>query len=371
MKNYKITLLLILLGVVFLNYNFEEKKVATSNEIILQDSELGDVYDKFLVFELEDRVILKDYFKSSEIIEVATTKGTILSRVGEGYIFKLENLLGVMDENLNTIIPPIYEDILKTDKSPLFLVKKDGVYGYLDREGTVLIPFEYEMGAHEKNGLITVKKDGKIGVINSKNREILKFEYDAIYYEDGERFIVLKDKGYYLLDRENELQRLDVTWMGVQNGNTLLYERDGRFGIFNLERGYITKNLYTQLSQNYTNLIIAMKDKKYGVISVNGEVMYPFRDDIYILPMGKNYLKIGEDKTGKMFLMNQMGMIVTKKAYDDFIEINERNIIGIDEGRKVLIDSDGEEIEKIDSIIGYSERLLLYRRDNINILRKL
>lgn len=83
----------------------------------------------------------------------------------------------------------------------LIIVNNDEKYGYVAREGKVIIPLQYENAEsfQERLGFMAVKKNEKYGVINVKNEVIAPFEYGIInrylinsigLSKDGELFYV-------------------------------------------------------------------------------------------------------------------------------------------------------------------------------------
>lgn len=398
MRKLKLALAIILtlfIGSHFKNASTKGKEVKLTNE------EIGNFYNEYIITKQKNGMKLKDYFNDKEIFikkdgirniitleekyrllqldsqvylksinKVEFIHGISKTKIGENYIFKRNDKYGVFDKNLNILIEPIYDEIFKGEKNSLLLAKKNDKYGYLNFKGDIIIPFEYEMGAVEKNGLMVVKKDNKIGVINQNNKDIIKFNYEGVYYDKSNNFIVLKDKEYFSIDTLGKIEKLNVSWMGVQKNEKIFYEKDNKFGIFDFEKGYITENIYDELSQNYNELIIAKKDGKYGLINNAGKVILSLSHD-FILPVGSNYFKVGNDSTGLFFLINQKGEIRTNQLYDDFTELNKKNIVGVKGNKLMLINQSGKEIKKIDSIINFNSQMLLYKEDGKNILRKL
>lgn len=60
----------------------------------------------------------------------------------------------------------------------LFLSKKDGKYGYVDKNGVVVINYIYDDGLEQNaEGFVAVKKDGKWGAINSKGETVVEPTY--------------------------------------------------------------------------------------------------------------------------------------------------------------------------------------------------
>ena len=73
------------------------------------------------------------------------------------------------------------KDVLSNNT--LFLDKKDNMYGYLDKNGKVVVEYKYD-DATEQNeyGYSAVKKDGKWGVINSKGEVVQEPTYNLDDY---------------------------------------------------------------------------------------------------------------------------------------------------------------------------------------------
>lgn len=65
----------------------------------------------------------------------------------------------------------------------LFLSKKDGKYGYVDKDGKVIVDYKYD-DAENQNiyGYSAVKKDGKWGAINSKGEVVQEPTYNLDEY---------------------------------------------------------------------------------------------------------------------------------------------------------------------------------------------
>jgi len=89
------------------------------------------------------------------------------------------NVCGVVNLKNETIVPFEYEMIESySDALGLAPAKKDknGKYGFIDRKGKVVIPFNYA-DAWPSGKYLAVKKDGKWGVIDAAAKTILPFEY--------------------------------------------------------------------------------------------------------------------------------------------------------------------------------------------------
>lgn len=100
------------------------------------------------------------------ITEVNTDKEYIRVRIGDEYKyynFKLE------EKDVKELL----------NSNTIFLSKRDGKYGYVDKEGKVVVDYIYE-DAKEQNsyGYAAVKKDGKWGSIDQEGKETSECKYD-------------------------------------------------------------------------------------------------------------------------------------------------------------------------------------------------
>ncbi|MBS1634921.1 MAG: WG repeat-containing protein [Bacteroidetes bacterium] len=93
-----------------------------------------------------------------------------------------DNICGVVNLKNEIIVPFSYYMIESySDELGLAPARKDqgGKYGFIDRTGKVVIPFEYE-DAWPSGDYLVVKKGGKWGIIDASNKVILPFEYYSV-----------------------------------------------------------------------------------------------------------------------------------------------------------------------------------------------
>lgn len=91
----------------------------------------------------------------------------------------------------------------KTDKE-LYNVIKNGMHGCVNRNGDVVIPFEYEMIHVNIYNFVLAKRNGKWGVLSVDNKVIIPFEYQDVIlpteYNQRNFWVVKSDKLYYHLN---------------------------------------------------------------------------------------------------------------------------------------------------------------------------
>jgi hypothetical protein len=78
---------------------------------------------------------------------------------------------GFIDKQGNLIIEPLYNTAWDFSEGIAF-VKKDDYYGCIDKNGTEVLPFVYKFGYKFKNGLALVRlKNGGITYIDKNGNE--------------------------------------------------------------------------------------------------------------------------------------------------------------------------------------------------------
>lgn len=137
-------------------------------------------------------------------------------------------------------------DIKKEESSPLLIpIKKNGLWGYSDINGNIVIEPKYREGDSFKEGLAVIKDFNeekavnKYGVINIKGDSVIKPEYDYI-------------KGY-------------------KNGFTVVKQGE-KYGVLNKVGNIVIPILYDELSDFSENLSFFKSEGKYGYINNNGKV---------------------------------------------------------------------------------------------------
>ena len=104
------------------------------------------------------------------LIELNETKGYLSLRINDEY--KYYNFK--------------FEEKQEIDIFPnrtLFLSKKDGKYGYVDKEGKVIVDYIYDDATEQNDyGYVAIKKDGKWGSIDSKGNVVQEPTYNLDEY---------------------------------------------------------------------------------------------------------------------------------------------------------------------------------------------
>lgn len=118
------------------------------------------------------------------------------------------------------ITEPIYENISGMGDNGLMAATMDGYCGYIDRDGDVVIDFQYDEAKpfyeyivsgsrdtdepRESKFVAAVNLDGGYGAIDDSNSMLIHFAYDDIKLEDYVAIVYEKDSFPRLLIRKHE-----------------------------------------------------------------------------------------------------------------------------------------------------------------------
>lgn len=242
------------------------------------------------------------------------------------------------------------------------IAKQDRKYGLVGKDGVLLTENWYDHIYEDTEflevGLFRARKNGKYTVLNDQGQEISVY-YDGIdrYLHNG-RIVCWKDNRYQVLDQagceilEEALFELEVDDYA---GAIISTNEDGKVGAYDSEGKRVFQNEYNSISiipckepGDYCYMVY--KDKKYGIYSMKGEMIFPIEFDLilsYYLESSKGdeedcvYYSVLKD--GKYALADAKGKMLTSFLYDHIYIHNNSSIVQCNE-KWGVIDTKGNMI---------------------------
>ena len=143
------------------------------------------------------------------------------------------------------VLPAEYDEVGEYSEG-LFYAEKNGLFGYLDSRGEIVIPFKYQNAADFKNGGAVVENAQGMGVITMEDQPMTAFGYKWI-----EPFSA--------------------------NGSPSRFKVNEKFGLINQSGREVVPAVYDRIGDWSDTLALAASDEKYGFIDFEGDTIIPFK----------------------------------------------------------------------------------------------
>ncbi len=117
-----------------------------------------------------------------------------------------------LKESVNWVIEPIYEGYWAGFSEGLAAVGKKGKEGYIDKNGNIVIPFQYDRAGNFQEGLAAVQRGRSWGYIDQKGDVIIPFQFEeAFIFREGlasvkkdDRWRVINNVGAVIFETDYE-----------------------------------------------------------------------------------------------------------------------------------------------------------------------
>lgn len=247
---------------------------------------------------------------------------------------------------------------LKLVGKQLYQFIKNGKYGFMDKEGIVMIAPIYEYAGLFNNGLAVVSKDGLYGYINKDGKQLIDYKYDEAMDFDQGRAIVLENEKYGMIDVSGSyILNPNYIDIGVfSEGKAYAQNKEG-YQYYNLDGSIAFPGVFDEAFSFQNGIAQVRKDELKGFIGTNGEFIvsskegsfshfkdsifvHEFRDSMNFMYANGKYLfnngfdKIGVlinnraiiEKAGKYGYVNGKGNIVipmTHTPYSNYMQFSQ------------------------------------------------
>jgi WG containing repeat len=183
------------------------------------------------------------------------------------------------------VLPVIYQNITVVENSTYFIVRKNGRFMYLSRDGNALVPGSWEDAQEFNFGLAAVKNNGKWGYINLKGEVVIPFQYryagNFEIHNEARIATVIREKNYMTIGTNGAV--VAERFIGHSYGSNLsdridtlsAYKEIPFYGGEYAIHGYY--------------FVSDQKTEKKGIVNFLGEyVVRPRYDEILTLEFGKD-----------------------------------------------------------------------------------
>lgn len=274
----------------------------------------------FICYDDDNIIILnenqEEMFKEFELVEPIRLKNIVSDLMYEKSVlkYKKDNKYGIINFEGKQITKPIYDEIDSfSNKEGELLVKQGDKYGVINIKGNKIINIQYnqivsdnyykEQDGYKYSGYIVSIKTNegyRYGYVNYEGKEILKCEY-------------------------NELSR--ITDIEDEKDLCLICAKNGRYGLNRNGTDTILNEYQSIRYDKVTNNVVIEKSKKYGVSSLDGNVIIPLEynqvdiNGMYLYAK-KEQGTVVFDKYGKEVNMSANSVKLPVKDGEYIININ-------------------------------------------------
>jgi hypothetical protein len=237
--------------------------------------------------------------------------------------FKSNGLYGY--KNLMTaqvFVQPEYEEI-DLYYSNFMVAKKNGKTGVINKNGEVLVPFEFQKIRASSPDIkrrfpwLLAAKNGLWGLIDPVGHTIEPFEWtEADFYAQNDSLVLLSKKGHQrLLDRQGKTI-IETRFDRWEPGGSLYYQKliyvrqNGMAGLIDLQKKVVLPFEYEHIAWVEGNVVCVIKNKKYGLVAFGGRPILPAEHG-YIRPLGAHGLyQVSTMDARKQGVVDSTGMFV-------------------------------------------------------------
>lgn len=299
-------------------------------------------YDLMYFFKYGQAIVMKDsYFQlidtSGKVITKEKFDEIFIPNNSEFYIVKNNNLYGTVNLKGEIEIPLQYEFLADADENKLAFTQ-DSLWGFLEKDGSILCDAKYYSVTGFRCGTATVKKslDDDFNTVNNQGVEIE--EEDFKMSENDDRYL---GHGLYAFTKEipNEIEELSKYYVGIKdkNGNVIVPLKYDYIGDFHQGYAVVALNFIKGLIDTLGNEVIPLKYTgliysdfsegllnvmdtslfKYGFVNANDEIIIPFDYD-YAFSFSQNLAVVNKvSKRGDYyFYINHQNKRAFRKKFD-------------------------------------------------------
>lgn len=296
-----------------------------------------------------------------------------------------DTLVGVIDTAGRHIVPCLYDDVSLPSEGRV-LVYKNGLYGFSDLKGNLVVPLQYVEAGDFKEGLAPVllvidsfftactfidtagrqpfsqqydnvqpfshgfapvRKYERWGVIDHSGREVLTTMFEQMTpILDDTLFFAGDESGLALYDaRMKPLTKPVYTWTGTIHDGRISVQRDGKYGFLDRQGREVIPCIYDETSFFFMNRAKVRLGDRFGIIDTAGRIVLPIE---YECHSEKNRMYVYRDslalvgRDGKYGYVDLDGNLVIPFYFEDAYQFSEGLASVQYNGRWGYIDTHGD-----------------------------
>lgn len=263
---------------------------------------------------------------------------------------------GFIDRNGDIVIPCEYDRVSAGGfDEGLCGVEKDGHWGYIDRKGQIVIPMEFSNAGRFSDGYAQACKNDKYGYIDKEGNAVVPFEYDgASSFQNGKVTVAVNGK-YGIIDLTGVVVvPFEYDYIYSFHDGLAMVSKGGKYGFIYGDGRVAIPVEYETASLFKDGLSIVSKGGEFGCIDTAGTVVMPLKyDHLRRMDEGHFFAKSGE----RSEIINIKENTVVPFEYQSVLWYSDGLVMVELNGHKLaLVHLDGEIQERFGySVSSYSD----------------
>lgn len=304
--------------------------------------------EKEKIIDLNGLPIIDDEYDKISKLEIGNTKNY--------YIVYKNNKFGYLNEDGSKITDIKFEEFSsyhnKNFKNGFAFVIEKRSKKFINENGQQFIDIESSVAYGFDNGLALLKKDGLFGFIDTNGNDITGYIYNNAYrFTENGHGLVAKNSGWGIIDIKgnillnfvyDEITYLVSNSKNLATKNLFKIKKEKLYSFIDLIHKINPKYFYKEVKYSSEGFFIVKKDKFWGIVSLNEEEIVPLKyDEIRILN------KVAFTKKGAKYdILDLENKIQILYKCDKYYLSNKAYIIKIKENYS-KIQFDGNKISEI------------------------
>lgn len=346
-------------------YTSEKDKYLKTGYIVSEKTKNGIIYG---YIDYNGKVLVSPQYES--------ITRSIESEDDDVYLTFMQNGKKGVIRNKKVLIKPKYQSIIFYDMSDIFVVNRNGKYGFFNKFGEEILKTEYTNYSIAGN-YISVKKDDMMMLYDIHGNLVNRNNYKSIIETNNPSYFIAQDETdhYSIISKDIQIEN-NYTNIAYAFNNFFVYTtEEGKSGILDVYAGTEVEAQYDYiivledvkaLEARSGNKVDIFSEKIEKVISMEDAIVQKINDEyvsvysdteiFYINKVGelvsntevfkdaKLYTYKSEDD-GKWGFTDKSGKLVVDCKYDRVTELNSYGFAGIcQDGKWGVIDESGNVI---------------------------
>ena len=175
------------------------------------------------------------------------------------------------------VVPFKYDEVWDFNEG-LAVVKLNGKYGYINKNGKEVTQLKYDREFHFSEGLAAVKLNGKYGYINKNGKEVIPIKYDdAFDFREGLAVVKLNEKYGYINKNGKEVIPIKYDVVDDFSEGLAVVKLNGKYGYINKNGKEVIPIKYDDVDDFREGLASVKLNGKRGFVDKSGKEVVPLK----------------------------------------------------------------------------------------------